>query len=181
MHDKYESELLAEISAQLGQVFKQLAQHGQSHTKLGDPRIVAERMINSIPKTSSLNAELGPFFTTSSLTKWLCVSRQYIYELTKQKRILSFTTADGHLLYPAFQFGLRGAYMPELPRVIAELEPHLDQRSIILWLVTPQPDLADNTPADWLKAGKDPESVIGAAEGYMSYFASELVGASNGR
>ena len=178
--NEFESKVLAELGIQLAQVCRQLSAHGKKPEILGDPRSIAARMMNSIPKSSPTNSEIGPSYTTASLTKWLCVTRQYIYELTKQKRILSFTSADGHLLYPEFQFGLRGAYLPGLSKVIAVLEPFLDPRSIILWFVTPQPDLKALSPAAWLKLGKDVSQVIWVAESYMSYYDSELVGAGDG-
>ena len=169
----YETVVLAHVSGQLEQVFEQMRDFGREPESLGDPALLAERMVASIPRASTLNLELGPFYTTSSLTKWLGVSRQYVHELGRQKRILSLVTADQHRVYPAFQFGLKGALLPELATITRILEVSLEPRMIGMWLVTEKPALDGTAPAEWLKTNDDPNAVVRLAEHYAEVVVGE--------
>lgn len=91
-------------------------------------------------------------------------TRQGVSDLAKRGRLLALRTRGGQVLYPMFQF--RGAKpFPELP-VLLDLfgEAGLDGWTVASWFVTSQALLDDQSPARWLKAGKDPALVIEAAE-----------------
>jgi hypothetical protein len=91
-------------------------------------------------------------------------TRQGVNDLAKRGRLLAVRTKSGQVLYPLFQF--RGAKpFPELPALL-ELFGHaaLDGWTVASWFVTSQDLLDDESPASWLKAGKDPALVIEAAE-----------------
>ncbi|MFL5781926.1 MAG: hypothetical protein ACJ760_11490 [Thermoleophilaceae bacterium] len=91
-------------------------------------------------------------------------TRQGVNDLAKRNRLLALRTKGGHVLYPLFQF--RGAKpFPELPTLLEVLDAgSLDGWSIASWFVTGQPLLGDESPAGWLKAGRDPAQVFEAAE-----------------
>ena len=73
-------------------------------------------------------------------------------------------TKSGQILYPLFQF--RGARpFPELPGLLELFgDAALDGWTVASWFVTSQDLLDDESPARWLKAGKDPALAIEAAE-----------------
>jgi hypothetical protein len=132
----------------------------------GDTDLTALRMVASIPQMDPFNDRLGPFYTTASLTKWLGVSRQYVHEITKQRRLLVLTTADGFNVYPSFQFNLRGSALPHLPALISALETHLEPWTQAMWLITKSDELDGLTPASWLMGGGSVDAAVSAAEGY---------------
>lgn len=164
----YEKDLTEALLTRLSGVFERLAAFDKDPESLGEVSVIADRMVASIPQSNSLNLELGPFYTTSALTKWLGVTRQYVFELTKQKRILALTTADRHRVYPAFQFGIRGATLPGLPKAITALSPIVEPRTIGMWLVTGQPELDGLTPAAWLQDERPTKAVEICAKRYTA-------------
>ncbi|CAN5521757.1 hypothetical protein BH20ACT19_BH20ACT19_13160 [soil metagenome] len=91
-------------------------------------------------------------------------TRQGVNDLATRGRLLALRTKGGGILYPLFQF--RGARpFPEVP-VLLELfgGAALDGWTVASWFVTGQDLLDDESPAGWLKAGKDPALAIEAAE-----------------
>lgn len=149
---EYKSDLLAAIEIRVDAIFATMESNGRSVETLGDVGVLADRVVASIPKVSAINDELGPFYTTASLTKWLGVKRQYVHDLVRQNRVASLITADGHKIYPSFQFGTKGALLPHLPDLLGILEDNVEKPTRIIWLVTPQVELNGATPAEWLRA-----------------------------
>ncbi len=91
-------------------------------------------------------------------------TRQGVNDLAQRRRLLALRTKGGQILYPLFQF--RGAKpFPELP-VVLDLfgDADLDGWTIASWFVTSQDLLDHESPASWLKAGKDPALAIEIAE-----------------
>jgi hypothetical protein len=169
----FHSALMEALSERLDDMIDRLGTSGRDANSLGDAAEIADRMVAAIPWTSPHNLQLGPYYTTKSLATWLGVSRQYILEVTKQRRFISMTTADGHRVYPSFQFGTKGASIRELPRILAILERHLSPATSALWLASANDDLNAMTPAAWILAGRDEKVVIVLAERYMELFAGE--------
>ncbi|QNE48660.1 hypothetical protein F1C58_16515 (plasmid) [Glaciihabitans sp. INWT7] len=168
--EAFKTELLSAIDEKLELVVARMGREHRDISELGDVGVLADRVIASIPRVSSSNLELGPFYTTASLNKWLEVTRQYVYELSRQRRILVLETSDRVKVYPAFQFGLRGALLPHLPAVLKILDEQLEPTTQAMWLITPQTDLDGLTPARWLRAGRDGKAVLASARRYMAKF-----------
>lgn len=168
---EYERALTVAVLGRLNTVIAELRESGLDERSLGEPVQLAERMVASIPRVDPFNLELGPFYTTSSLTKWLEVSRQYIHELTRQRRILALSTADNFKVYPSFQFSLKGAMMPHLADVLTVLEQHLEPWTQAMWFVTEKEELHGRTPAQWLMGGGEAAPVVQSAREHMELFA----------
>ncbi|WAC50234.1 hypothetical protein [Frigoribacterium sp. SL97] len=164
----YKKELIDAIAERLDSVFDNLEESGREPRNLGDIAVLADRVVAGIPRSSPINLELGPFYTTASLTRWLGVTRQYVHELVRQRRILSLTTADRHKVYPSFQFGGKGAVLPHMPELVAIFENQLEPATQAMWLVTPNGDLGGETPAKWLRHGRPSKAVIASARKYVS-------------
>jgi hypothetical protein len=165
---EYKRELLRAIEARVDAIFDTMESSGRDAETLGDVSIVADRLVASIPKVSAINTELGPFYTTASLSKWLGVKRQYVHILVRQNRVASLNTADGHRIYPSFQFGTKGALLPHMPELLKILEENLEKPTRIIWLVTPQLELGGATPAEWLRAECPFETVRALAANYSA-------------
>jgi hypothetical protein len=164
---------MSALSERLDEMIDRLGAAGRDSDSLGEVAAIADQMVAAIPRTSPHNLQLGPYYTTKSLALWLGVSRQYILEVTKQRRYISTTTADGHRVYPSFQFGAKGAPIRELPRILTILDRHLTPATSALWLASPNYELGGMTPAAWILASRDVETVIVIAERYMELFDGE--------
>jgi hypothetical protein len=108
---------------------------------LPTPEAAAERMLASLPSSRADNAWnelIGPFYDTSALTRWMRVSRQNVHAHMRRGNILGTQTADGELLYPAWQFDDEGHLLPHLAdvlRILRRTSP--DAWANALWLTAP--------------------------------------------
>jgi hypothetical protein len=130
----------------------------------GSARIVAERMVASIPGASIWQEKIGPFYAASAIATWKGVSRQHIHKLRNQGVLLGVQTTDAKtLLFPAWQFGPGGEPLPHLRQVLEALLPAArDEWSQALWLNVKTPRFGGRSAADLLKLS-DPQPVLDAA------------------
>ena len=153
----------------MDEVIDRLDTAGHDTARLGSAVAVADRMVAAIPMASPFDLEFGPYYTTANLAKFIGRSKQSILETAKQNKIIWFTTADGHRVYPSFQFGPKGALLADLPALTAILSKHLSAATIALWLVTEHHSLG-GTPAEWMLSQKPTGPVMDLAAAYMSQF-----------
>lgn len=161
----YEQRIEALVTRQLRATLRKVRAVGDEEVLLGSPAELAARMMASLPFVDPMNIEAGPFYTGPALVEWLGVSRQWIYELTKQGRVLAVVTGDGHKLYPAFQFRATGQPLPEMPGVLAALGPGVDGWAVAAWFTTPRAELGGRTPIEWLDDDGEPAAVLRLAGG----------------
>jgi len=108
----------------------------------------------------TLDSDIGPFFDTSSLSAWLGVSREAIYHLKRQRKILALRTSDRRLMVPEWQFSRAKEFLPSLPEVLALLDPaDEDPVGSALWLNASARRFGGATPAELLRRG-DREVVL---------------------
>jgi hypothetical protein len=144
----------------------------------GDRTAMAARSVAAIPEFDPINVQIGPFYTSSSLTAWLGTSRQYMHELVRQKRILVLTTADNFKVYPAFQFTDKGAPLPYMAEFICILSRALEPWTQAIWFQTQTDMLDGKTPDAWLRAGRPWETALSAAVGYVEVLTGEQLAMS---
>lgn len=131
-----------------------------------DPVDVVERMVSTLGETRHPAADrIGPVYTTAALARWKGISRQALHNAQRQRRVLAFKTADGAWLYPAYQFGPRGEYLPDLPTVLALLDPSgADPTTPILWLNQPHEAWGGQTGAQRMRAGRTADVMPAASQ-----------------
>ena len=166
----FEQELITAVIGRILSLTSDVRNSGLDEDTLGEPTDIAARMIAAIPRSDPFNLELGPFYTALTLAKWKGVTRQYIHELTKQRRILVLTTADNRKVYPSYQFGIKGATLPHLADILDVLSENADPWAQAMWFVTRSAALNNRTPADHLKRGGDGAAAILAARQSMTIF-----------
>lgn len=177
----FEQELIDTLVVRIMKLTGSVRGAGLAEDSLGSPADLAVRMVAAIPRSDPFNMELGPFYSTVSLAKWKGVTRQYIYELVKQRRILSLTTADERKVYPAYQFGPKGADMPHLASILDVLSENADPWAQAMWFVTSSAALDDMTPSEFLRRGGDGAAAVRAARQSMTIFAGSPVVRSSKR
>lgn len=105
-----------------------------------------------LPKAhpNPLDAEIGPFYDTASVMALLGgVSRQAVDARRRKHTILALKTADARWVYPVFQFNRRDVNPALVPAIRAFADS--PAWSAALWFVTPNPDLDDMSPLDWVR------------------------------
>ncbi|MDQ1738367.1 MAG: hypothetical protein QOE53_19 [Pseudonocardiales bacterium] len=127
-----------------------------------DPAQLAERAAALIP-TPHPFAQLGPFYTTRSVTKWLGITRQALDQRVRARKMLGCPTSDGgQRVYPVWQFTEDGHSIPHLAELLDALHEGIDDPwTWATWLAAPVPGRFDGMPAHrWLTQGRDAEPVL---------------------
>lgn len=111
---------------------------------------------------------VGDRLDTTQVTRLLGITRQALAKRQKAGSLLGLG-GDGTTWYPTWQFDSDAASIrPEVRDVIGAFRDRLDDLDPLLiaaWATTPQDeDLAGDTPADWMRAARDPDQLRRAAE-----------------
>jgi hypothetical protein len=139
-----------------------LVEHGHSLAEIGAPAELAERMLAAVPAPSRWDDLLGPFYTTAEVARLLGgVSRQALADRRERRTIFALKTADGILVYPAFQFGEGSQVIAGLAETLQSFRgAAVDEWTLAGWLVAPSRSLGGRSAVDWLREGRDPASVV---------------------
>jgi hypothetical protein len=155
--DPYVERVSAEISARLSRVVDDLRSQGQAPEALGDPDVLAARMIGVVPQPSPW-AELGPFYSTTGIARVLGgITRQAVEERRRRRTILALRTADGVWVYPAFQLDDRNRVVRGVADVLVRFSPQTsdDDWMVASFLAAPQRAFGGSTIVDHLRTGGD--------------------------
>jgi hypothetical protein len=108
---------------------------------------------------------LGPLLDAERVRDLLGLkNRGKVRDLSASGQILELCSPEGHDLYPAFQFDASGSPYPEIAGVIEIFSGIVaTPYTIASWFVSPQDLLEGETPAAWLRSGRDSELVFEAA------------------
>ncbi|GAB3692120.1 hypothetical protein [Angustibacter aerolatus] len=149
---RYEQRLLELVRAGVADRVREVVDAGGDPAALGDPEQLAARMVAALPRGGHrLDVELGPFYDTAGLCEWWAVSRQALSDRVRRGRLLACRTADGHLVYPAFQFARDGAVRPGIVDVVAVFTAAgVDGWTTAAWLTTPTDVLDGDSAVDHL-------------------------------
>lgn len=146
---------------------------GHSLAELGRADELAERMLAAVPSPSRWDDLLGPFHDTRGVTRLLGgVSRQAVADRRERRTLLGLKTADGVLVYPAFQFDEHNEVLPGLAAVLQCFDPEAaDDWTLAGWLVAKQQALDGETVIEWLRGGGDPDRAVALARDAARRFA----------
>jgi hypothetical protein len=98
----------------------------------------------------------------------LGISRQAVHKRLKNHLLLG-VPGRGTTWFPAWQFEQHKPQVrPVVPQLLAAWaaaggEGVLDPQTVLVWAATPQPELEDQTPEEWVRLGKPDEPVLAAA------------------
>lgn len=170
--------LLDELSDQLARAVRARLERVDPQTLrlLGPARQVAEAWAEQLPLAPSPLEDLtGPFYDTSSLRKWLGVTRQALDSRARHGSILALTTGDGTRVYPSWQWRADKSTVPHLSEVLPLLLAGArDPWTAALWMTSPV-DWGDGHEVSawqWLDDGGDPTSVLSEARADGARWAS---------
>jgi len=155
METAYRDAVVAVVTARVSSRLDELVAAGVPLESLGSPDQVADQLAAALPAARhAYDLELGPFYDTAGLTRWLAVSRQALADRVRRGSLLACRTQDGHLVYPAFQFDGSGAIRTGLAPVLKIFTGH-DGWLVATWLVTATDALDGSSAIDWLALGRD--------------------------
>lgn len=111
---------------------------------------------------------VGDRLDTTAVTQLLGISRQALAKRQASGSVLGLA-GDGTTWYPTWQFDAdAGTIRPEVRDIIGAFRDRLDDVDPLLiaaWATTPQDgDLGGDAPADWLRAGRNPDRLRVAAD-----------------
>ncbi|GAA4371212.1 hypothetical protein [Paeniglutamicibacter cryotolerans] len=117
-------------------------------------RATVNAMADAVGTANRINDRLGAFYTTDRVRKVLGdVSRQAVSERAKNHRLLRVKTADGVVLFPAFQF-INGAVATGLRKLLSILlGTGVDGWAVTYWLTARLAQLGESTALDVLASG----------------------------
>lgn len=160
----YEDEVVDAVRKRVHQRLAAAAAAGASRDSLQDPALAADTMVAALPGVHPFDAVAGPFYDTPGLIAWLGITRQALHQRIRASMVLGCRTADGHTVYPAWQFIAGGQVVRGLKEVLAVLSDAVeDSWTIAIWLRTPSDDLGGLDAVDWLTEGRNLQPVLDAA------------------
>lgn len=119
-----------------------------------DASWVAAAMLDAIPATHPFE-ELGPFYDTAGVSRWLGITRQALHQKVKAGQLLALTTGDGQRLYPAWQFAPDGRPLTGLVDVLRVLNPAAaDAWTVAVWLTRPLETSGGRSAVDVMRSLK---------------------------
>lgn len=106
-------------------------------------------------------------FDTSAAARLLQVTRQALHKRAKVGGLLAMP-GRGTTWYPAWQFDvdnreLRPSARAVLAAWVEVLGSSFDPATVLAWANSPQPELADQTPVDWIHGGGDTGPLVDSA------------------
>lgn len=147
----------------------EVALYGPSRTELTGPEIAMleragvdldERLDDTDPMLDYVKefaAILATSLTPASLARRLGITPVRVRQMIRERSLYAIRI-EGRLHVPVYQLAER-TLVPNIGRVnqaIADLDPVSVQR----WITTADPDLQDTTPLNWLKAGREIDTVL---------------------
>jgi len=160
--ETFPSQVASLVGQQLDRLEARYAEQGRSLEEIGSPQELAERMVAAVPDPSPWNELLGPFYQPGQVAKMLGgISRQAVADRRQRHTLLGLKTADGHWVYPAFQFDTRNKVLSGLSETLRILAASdIDDWSLAGWLMSSFRSLGDKTPIEWLRSGDDLETLL---------------------
>lgn len=111
---------------------------------------------------------IGAMLDTETVTTLLGVSRQALDSRKRSGSVIALA-GSGTSHYPAWQFDVganTATVRPVTLRIVTEFRERVDDVSsftIASWSTSPQPELDDRTPAEWITSDGDDAPVVLAA------------------
>lgn len=106
--------------------------------------------------------DVGPFYTMAKVAEiWGGVSRKILADRRERRTLLGLKTSDGVLVYPTFQFDEHNQVLAALPDVLQCFRgSDVDDWTLAGWLVSPSRALQGRSVVEWLRTGRNPDTVL---------------------
>lgn len=148
----YQQQVMDELSAQLEARLRDV-----DVSTLGSPVDLARQMAATIPRQAEhpWARQIGPFYDTAGVRALFGSSKAAVSDRVRRGTLLGALTAGGPMVYPVFQFEGSDVH-PGIRATLAEFKGSgLDAWSVASWFTVAAEALYGETPADWVRAGRD--------------------------
>jgi hypothetical protein len=163
--DRLENHIVDALRSRIRKQLDSIAAADIDLSSVGAPEAIADSMAAVLPGSHPFDELVGPFYDTSSLRKWLGLSRQRLNQRVQNHQLLACPLDDGGNVYPTWQFGSNGTVIPGVQDVLSTLSRGTnDNWQKALWFSAPSAQLANLSPKDWLLKGRRVRPVIELAE-----------------
>jgi hypothetical protein len=163
--DRLENHIVDALRSRVRKQLDSIAAADIDLRSVGAPEAIADSMAAVLPGSHPFDELVGPFYDTSSLRKWLGLSRQRLNQRVQSHQLLACPLEDGGNVYPTWQFGSNGTVIPGVQDVLSTLSVGTnDNWQKALWFSAPSAKLANLSPKDWLLKGRRVGPVIELAE-----------------
>jgi hypothetical protein len=158
----------------LAERFSSFAEQGQSLAGIGEPEDVARRMLATVPSPSRWDDLLGPFYSGAQIAELLGgISRQAVADRRERRTLLGLKTADGVVVYPAFQLDSRNQILPGLSEILQGFRGSgADDWTLAGWLVSPLAFLNGRSVVQAIRDGEDLKLLLALARDTARRFSS---------
>lgn len=159
------SQAIAAAAAAFEETLEELRLLG-SELDLEDPEGFGRRAALLVAARAVWDRHLGTLLDGRQVQDLLGVqTRQAVNDLMKRRRLLSLPVKSRRWVFPSFQFSSSGRPYAVIPDVLTAFDGVVaTPYTVASWFVSPHPLLDDETPASWLKSGRDAALVRQAAE-----------------
>jgi hypothetical protein len=131
-----------------------VASHEVTEFSADTERATVKAMTDAVQTANRINDRFGAFYTTDRVRKVLGdISRQAVSQRVGSHRLLRVTTADGEMLFPAFQFKGNDVVpgLQDLLKVL--LDAGVDGWTVAYWLTARIGQFGESTALDVLDSG----------------------------
>jgi hypothetical protein len=134
-----------------------------------DPAELGRRVALLVATRGRWEGQLGLLLSSTDFQRSTGLSRQALSQAVESGRVLRLTTKAGKTCYPAFQLDDSGRVLPGLRPLLAAFTGRIASPwTTASWLTSPQPELDDATPVNFLRAGGDVDQVRRVADRVVS-------------
>ena len=162
VHGRMSADEISEILA--GTVRERVA----GHIEAGDESLIElspESVKTAVdqwfaPSGARLADRVGPVYDAVATHQLLSIDRRQASDRRNRGTILALKTSDDHWVYPAFQF-TGPTVNPQMKSMFSKFAQVSDTPwwTVAAWFRTTRTDLDGLTPADWVRNGRDLETV----------------------
>jgi hypothetical protein len=151
----FENRIVDALRSRIHKQLGSMAAADMDLSSIGAPEELADSMAAVLPASHLFDELIGPFYDTSSLRKWLGISRQRLNQRVQRHQLLACPLEDDGNVYPTWQFGTNGTVIPGIQEVLSILsEGTNDSWQRALWFSAPSAQLSYLSPKDWLLKGR---------------------------
>ena len=158
-----EQQLVQLVTERIRRTFRDAEASDAPPEMLTDVAAIADAMTAVLPRAHAYDQVIGPFYDSSTLSRWLGISRQALHKRVKALTVIAASTADGILAFPAWQFTDEATPVPGLLEVWQILRAYADPWTCALWMCAPAEELDGATAVQWLTEGRSVEPVVAQA------------------
>lgn len=134
--------------------------------ELEDPESLGRAAALTLARPGLWEEQLGPLLTGAQARGLLGgISREALSQRVRRGTLLALRDERGRVRYPLVQFDEEeGAVRGEIPTLVrAFRERELSGWELAAFLTTAQPELGNDSPAGWMRAGGEPELLLAVA------------------